>query len=211
MFGNDLLSSGLLGSLSNNGTGTRITQGNQIAPIRFDAAPSVATRGAMLTWETSPGLEVLQGYRIETKPRESWIPLTPLLRTTSFVDPAATPGVRYRLIGVYPDDAEQMVAEAIAPYSAAVVILRSPSGATIRYVAFPDAHGGPDQVRITVHDVRGSVVREWPALRASSGPQSLEWDGRATGGSPVSAGVYFVQVTHAAAAPSTARYVWLRR
>ena len=84
-------------------------------------------------------------------------------------------------------------------------------GALIRDIAYPDSHGGPDQVRITVHDVRGFVVRQWPALRVGSGPQSLEWDGRGAGGVPVPAGVYFVQVAHAAAAPSTARYVWLRR
>ncbi|MBZ0268057.1 hypothetical protein K8I85_07870, partial [bacterium] len=45
---------------------------------------------------------------------------------------------------------------------------------------------------LTVHDVRGRVVRRLPAEGVGSGPRETRWDGRDGSGRVVAAGIYFV-------------------
>ena len=51
------------------------------------------------------------------------------------------------------------------------------------------------RVRLTVHDASGRKVATLAEGRFDAGRHKLEWDGRASRGSPVSAGVYFVRLT----------------
>jgi len=59
-------------------------------------------------------------------------------------------------------------------------------------VAFDVPAGGAD-VRITLHDVRGRLVRELAHGRMAAGPHSVPWDCRTSSADPVSGGLYFVR------------------
>jgi hypothetical protein len=50
----------------------------------------------------------------------------------------------------------------------------------------------PGRVTITVHDVRGALVRTLSDRLRSVGTHGQSWDGRSGGGTPMPAGVYFV-------------------
>ncbi len=209
VFGNDLLTGGIVGALSDGGTGTRITQGNRTAPMSFNAGPVVPGKGSELTWETKPGLEGLAGYRIDKAGPAAWESVSGVVRTTLFLDTAARPGDRYRLVALPLDSAlEDVVAEAIAPPMKSLTLTPQPGRIAIHYMALSPLTGGDDRVRVTIHDVRGRCVRQWPAVAQTPGYARLTWDGRDTAGAPAPAGIYFVTVQHADTAPDVARCPW---
>jgi hypothetical protein len=53
----------------------------------------------------------------------------------------------------------------------------------------------PSDVRVTVHDLAGRVVREITDLHLDAGIHTFEWDGRNREGLPVATGVYFCRAT----------------
>ncbi len=53
----------------------------------------------------------------------------------------------------------------------------------------------PSDVRMTVHDLAGRVVREITDLHLDAGTHTFEWDGTNREGLPVATGVYFCRVT----------------
>jgi FlgD Ig-like domain/Abnormal spindle-like microcephaly-assoc'd, ASPM-SPD-2-Hydin/HYDIN/CFA65/VesB-like, Ig-like domain len=59
---------------------------------------------------------------------------------------------------------------------------------TVAYVV----DGRTTRVSLTVHDVRGRVVRRLAADAAGAGPRETRWDGRGGDGRSVAAGIYFV-------------------
>jgi hypothetical protein len=52
----------------------------------------------------------------------------------------------------------------------------------------------PARVRIDVVDLAGRIVAGMPAMDAAAGPGRWEWDGRASNGTAVKAGVYFARL-----------------
>ncbi len=52
----------------------------------------------------------------------------------------------------------------------------------------------PGQVVVRVFDLRGRLVRNWPAVHRVAGPHSLGWNGRDDRGRALASGVYLVQV-----------------
>lgn len=67
----------------------------------------------------------------------------------------------------------------------------------------------PTAVRLTIHDVRGRVVRTLFDGRIGAGEQAVSWDGRDDAGRAVASGVYFARLA-AGAARSTRRLVLLK-
>ena len=53
----------------------------------------------------------------------------------------------------------------------------------------------PAHVRLTVLDAAGHRIRVLDAGIMGAGANSLEWDGRGSGGKPVAPGVYFARLT----------------
>ena len=68
---------------------------------------------------------------------------------------------------------------------------------------------GNDPVAVSIHDVRGRLVRHVTraASGSGSGPASLVWDGRDEAGSGVPAGVYFVVARAGTTGPVTSKRV----
>ncbi len=62
-------------------------------------------------------------------------------------------------------------------------------------------------VTVTIHDVRGRLVRRVQREADGAGNASFVWDGRDEGGSEVPAGVYLVGVRSGASGPMTSRRV----
>jgi alpha-mannosidase len=52
----------------------------------------------------------------------------------------------------------------------------------------------PARVRVTIHDVRGAIVRVLRNADQSAGSHRITWDGRAAGGARVAPGVYLVTI-----------------
>ncbi|GJM45250.1 MAG: hypothetical protein DHS20C21_20920 [Gemmatimonadota bacterium] len=50
-------------------------------------------------------------------------------------------------------------------------------------------------VTISIHDVAGRLVRDWPTAHREAGAHQLRWDGRDAGGRPSGSGVYFVRLS----------------
>lgn len=68
----------------------------------------------------------------------------------------------------------------------------SSSGVTVELLG----SGSLRDVKVSVHDAAGRVVRALSVRDVSSGVQQVFWDGADAGGARVSAGVYFVRVAH---------------
>lgn len=63
------------------------------------------------------------------------------------------------------------------------------TGATLRFQL-----DRPERVQLTIHDVSGRAVRQLEDARLGSGPQLRAWNGTATDGTPLAAGVYYVRL-----------------
>lgn len=53
----------------------------------------------------------------------------------------------------------------------------------------------PVELRVTVHDVAGRLLRHLHRGTVAAGPSTLSWDGRTDDGKAVAAGVYFVRIS----------------
>ena len=51
-----------------------------------------------------------------------------------------------------------------------------------------------DRVRLSVHDVRGRLVRSLSDQQLAAGRHEIRWDGRDAAGARVAAGVYFFRL-----------------
>lgn len=96
----------------------------------------------------------------------------------------------------------------VAPRSGASLVIagRHPArdGATLRCTLARDA-----DVRLTLHDVTGRLVRTIAEARLGAGAHDVRWDGRDAGGERVAPGVYLARLT-AGEASATARVIVLQ-
>jgi hypothetical protein len=61
---------------------------------------------------------------------------------------------------------------------------------------------GLDRRDLSIYDVAGRLVRDFPVTSVEGGTVTIRWDGRAADGHPVPSGVYFARLTHAAGVAS---------
>jgi hypothetical protein len=89
--------------------------------------------------------------------------------------------------------------------SAVVAIDSPPAGRLSLATPYPNpAHGavsinfalppGADNAKLAIYDPSGRLVRSLMHRAATSGPQSVSWDGRADNGSAVPTGIYFIRL-----------------
>jgi flagellar hook assembly protein FlgD len=62
----------------------------------------------------------------------------------------------------------------------------TPAGARI-HLRYPH----PQQVAVSLYDIRGRLVREFPTQRLTGGESVVEWDGRNGEGKQIAGGLYF--------------------
>ena len=49
-------------------------------------------------------------------------------------------------------------------------------------------------VRLTIYNILGQVVRDWPAENLTAGNYSIDWDGTSTSGVVAATGIYFYRL-----------------
>jgi sugar lactone lactonase YvrE len=153
------------------------------------------------------------GYRVWRGSSDDWRasivvsgPVAPLAgATVEFVDATAAPGVAYwywveLLDGTRSVHLAGPVALAGQPGAGTASFVRmagpnpAAGGTSFAYGIGSDAGGaGMVPVRITVHDVRGRLVRVLFAGTLAAGPHAIDWDGRGPAGGAAQAGIYHVR------------------
>jgi hypothetical protein len=91
---------------------------------------------------------------------------------------------------------EPGVAGAVLPATLAIESFPNPSnpGAAVRGTTIRFALASAAETEVTIHDVRGRLVRTLATGRRDAGMVELGWDGRLAGGEPAPSGLYFVRV-----------------
>jgi hypothetical protein len=70
------------------------------------------------------------------------------------------------------------------------VVLESQGGQTlIHYLSH-----GTEHSRLSIHDIRGRIVRSVPGARGSEGRNSVLWDGKNDGGERIAPGIYVIRI-----------------
>jgi flagellar hook capping protein FlgD len=173
-----------------------------VALLALLAAPAPNSQaGAIVTWSTDPGPQDLGGYRLErASGGADWTPVVALTRETSYTDPTAGPGTRYRLFAVNGLGEELMLGETSlrprAPLAAWPLPYRD-GNLSIAFATHGGLGGGTGAAEVALFDASGRLVRRVARGNYSAGYQSAVWDGRDELGRRVAAGVYFLRTTSA--------------
>lgn len=85
-----------------------------------------------------------------------------------------------------------------------------PGGATQTWTLIVDADAPAGTYTLAVLDAAGGVVRQQSLAVAGPGTRTTAWDGRNAFGTPVAAGVYFLQARAPDASVSTVKLVVTR-
>ena len=184
--------------------------------VRFDL--EVAADGVHLDWETdpAPGPEGIRGYGLVRRTAggiEAPVdPKSPVITSTSWVDPEARPGIEYVLSAL---DATERWIELGRQRVAGIDGLRAGPqpwrGDGALRVAFEAPAGGaytPADLEVALFDAAGrevAVLARGP-LEARAGIVQFDWSGRMSSGARVAPGVYFLR----ASAPSAAFHLTRR-
>ncbi len=164
-----------------------------IALLSFTAAPR--NNEVLLTWATNPGSQDLQGYRLEKRwGGSAWSPLVALTRESSYRDPDLLVGSHYRLFGINGLGQELLLGETslglLTPLAAGPLPYRRGS----MNVTFA-SDGGSLETDVGLYDLQGRRVRTLARGRYPVGFQSVTWDGRDEGRTPVASGGYFLRLS----------------
>ena len=168
--------------------------------------PEGSASGAMISWRTDPGPDILEGYRLERAGGSSpsdWRALVARTKETAYHDADAAPGDRYRLTAINGLDEEYVLGQvtfgAARPLSAWPLPYR---GGTM-HVLFETLGGfahGKDPANVALYDVAGRRVRTLVDGDLDAGDHAVTWDGRDESGHTLSEGVYFLRMTTAGTA-----------
>jgi hypothetical protein len=178
-------------------TGGLFTIETSIALLAF-AAEALPEGGATLSWATDPGPADLAGYRIERGDGGStggWRILVALTRGTSYRDAAGAPGSRYRLFAINGLGEELLMGEAsLLPRRplAAWPLPFTGDRLNVSFGVTGGIGGGPGHAEVALFDLAGRRVRTLARGEFTPGYYAVDWDGRDAGGTPVSAGVFFL-------------------
>jgi hypothetical protein len=168
-----------------------------VALLSLLAAPAPDRAGAVITWNTDPGPQDLQGYRLEKAAGSgSWQTLVAMTKETRAEDPLAGPATRYRLFSVNGLGEELMLGETAFRPRQPLAAWPLPYRAGKLSITFATAGGlggaaGPGEVGI--FDVQGRLVRRIASGTYPAGYEAVQWDGRDGQGREVSAGVYLLR------------------
>jgi hypothetical protein len=171
----------------------------QLPGLSADRLPT----GVLLSWQVHPDL---LSYAVTVHREQASVARTQVSPsalpwgTTSFLDTTAPEGPVDYWLELAPANGESIWQ---GPLSA---------GGTVADSRFSFAPGFPNPfrtetrlsftlpaaglVRVTVHDLRGRLVKELINGRQSGGTQDVSWDGRDARGARAAAGVYYARVTH---------------
>lgn len=173
-----------------------------VALLALLAAPAPDRAGAaVITWNTDPGPDDLEGYRLEKASGSgSWRTLVSLTQGTRYTDDAAGSGARYRLFAVNGFGEELELGETslrpMRPLAAWPLPYRS-GNLTVSFATANALGGGAAPAEVSVFDVSGRLVRTVAKGLYGASFQTAVWDGRDAAGRRVPSGVYFIRAESA--------------
>ncbi|MGE5179707.1 MAG: FG-GAP-like repeat-containing protein [Bacteroidota bacterium] len=161
---------------------------NGIPPVSFDPALQDA-EGTTAGWSTSvcechdtgPDGHPDRAFRFRRGD------LDPVL------EPRGVYGVIVNLTGTMQDGARMMAVACIPPEHALPYVAPNPARRSSGSGVFVEVPSDGTRVTITVHDVRGRLIRKLVDSPMTGGPHRIAWDCRREDGSPAAGGIYFVR------------------
>jgi len=166
-----------------------------IVLLEFLAQPATdGPTGTTLSWNTDPGPDDLEGYRIERQDERggTWTTLVPLTRETTYTDTGAPTSARYRLIAINGLGEEMQLGETAGASLAALSAWPRPYRSGEMQIAF-QATGESERAVVKLYDAAGRLVRTVADGAYGAGLQLARWDGRDDSGQPVGGGIYFLR------------------
>jgi hypothetical protein len=167
-----------------------IRTGVSLLVLRIERATE-GREGALLSWDTEPAPADLAGFRVERRSDPGdWVPVAALGPVSSYRDPAARFGDRYRLTAVNGLGEEMPLGEGTFVPARPLAAWPLPVAGGEVQISFVAAAKRTD---VTLYDATGRLVRRIASGELPSGPHLVHWDGRDEGGRRVGSGVYFLQ------------------
>ncbi|UCF06763.1 MAG: T9SS type A sorting domain-containing protein, partial [bacterium] len=157
--------------------------------------------GLMVEWNTNPGPEDLDGYRLEKRRNaDNYFPLVSRTTETSYHDANGRVGDSYRLFAINGLGEEFFLGEASSD--------RTPSlrdglaaypvpfrGGELSIVFATTVVGGEAAItEVAIYDVTGRRIKTVAQGRYDSSAHRVAWDGTDQNGYLVSSGTYFIRV-----------------
>lgn len=169
---------------------------SSIALLNFTSKTTDAG-GVALSWQSDPGPSDLSGYRLEKAGAGGdWQSLVPMTRETTYTDPAATAGARYRLFGVNGLGDEILLGETSVLPTQALAAWPLPyrgGDMNVSFALFGQLGAAQGVADVALYDASGRLVRTLATGTRSAGQHVTRWDGRDDAGNAVSSGVYFLR------------------
>jgi hypothetical protein len=180
------------------------------------AAPPQSGPGMVVSWQTDPGPEDLDSYRLEKRRGESdWFALASRTKETRYHDKEGVADDRYRLFAINGLGDELYLGETgeekVPEFGGRLVAWPVPYREGHLNISFSTGspEGVPIDVEVVVYDVAGRRVRTVAKRILLGGVQRVMWDGRDDRGRRVPSGVYFLQ-TKTALSNQTRKLVIVR-
>jgi hypothetical protein len=157
--------------------------------------------GLMVSWNTDPGPEDLDGYRLEKSSTDGlFITLVSRTKETSYHDAHGRDGDRYRLFAINGLGDEFYLGEAggdtTPSLSERVVAYPVPFQSGELSILFENitAGGRPLETEIAIYNVLGRRVATVAKGRFTNTVGRVAWDGRDDSGRLVASGIYFIRL-----------------
>jgi hypothetical protein len=170
--------------------------------LMFMVSSSPSGQGLVVSWNTDPGPEDLDGYRLE-KVLQNGASLTLVSRTTetSYHDADGREGDAYQLFAINGLGDEFYLGktsdERPPSFMGSMRIYPVPfQGGELTIEFATSVVGGHVlETEVAIYDVAGHKVRTVMTGRFTSPVQKATWDGRDSSGNELASGIYFVRVT----------------
>jgi hypothetical protein len=158
--------------------------------------------GLTVSWNTDPGPEDLDGYRLEKELVDgSYFTLVSRTRETSYHDPEGSDGDSYRLFAINGLGDEFYLGEAEGDrppsFTGGMRVYPMPyqGGELTIEFATTTVNGSVLETEIAIYDVLGRRVRTVARGRFAPPFHRVTWDGRNESGAALASGIYFIRET----------------
>lgn len=163
---------------------------NGIPPVSFAAAPqdeagssAESSTDVCLCTDTGPDGYPDRAFQFAVAS------LTPVLF------PRSPEGIIVNISGKLQDGTRMLAVACVVEAEKVPFVAPNPIRRGAESALFLEVPQGGASVRVTVHDVRGRLVRKIADARMEAGSHRIAWDGRRQDGVPAAGGVYFVRTT----------------
>jgi hypothetical protein len=172
-----------------------------ISLLLFNVSIPEKMKGCLVSWNTEPGPEDLQGYRLEKKKgSEDWFALVSRSKETSYHDVDGISGDRYRLFAINGLGEEFYLGEAsegeVPLFGGRLVAWPMPFRGGELNISFPTSFGGTAiRTEVVLYDVVGRLIKTLAVGVFQSPARQIKWDGRDDSGNLLASGIYFLRAS----------------